>query len=103
MLFNKEQLTHIIMRADKCLNPGLDDQTLTANILITVSPNVSQKHSISKHDSPIISMVLSISWWPIANGRIWGGKCVKEVILKAKILLVLKIQGLCEANHPDPV
>ena len=44
------------MVADKCLNPGLDDQT--ANILITVSPSVPQKHSISKHDSPIISVVL---------------------------------------------
>lgn len=57
-----------MMTADKCLNLGLDDQTLTANILITVSPSVSQKHSNSKHDSPIISMVLSISWWPIASG-----------------------------------
>ena len=65
------------MVADKCLNPGLDDQT--ANILITVSPSVSQKPSISKHDSPIISMVLSISWWPIASGRIWGGKCSSDV------------------------
>lgn len=77
MLLNKEELTHMI--ADKCLNPGLDDQTLRANILTTVSCNVSQKHSISKHDSPIIFMVLSISWWPIANGRIWGGKRAKEV------------------------
>ena len=65
------------MVSDKCLNPALGDQT--ANILITVSPNVSQKHSISKHDSPIISMVLSISWWPTASGRIWGGKCSSDV------------------------
>lgn len=61
------------------LNPGLDDQILTANILITVSLNVSQMHSISKHDSPIISMVLNISWWPTANRRIWCGKYAKEV------------------------
>lgn len=65
------------MVADKCLYHGLDDQT--ANILITVSPNVSQKHSISKHDSPVISVVLSISWWPIDSGRIWGGKCSSDV------------------------
>lgn len=52
------------------INTGLDNAMLTANILITVSPSVSQIHSISKHDSPIISMVLSIWWWPIANNRI---------------------------------
>lgn len=61
------------------LNPELDDQTLTANILITVSPNVSQMHSISKHDSPIISMALSISWWPVANRRIWVGNMPKKL------------------------
>lgn len=77
MLFNKE-LT-LILIADQSLNPGLDDQILTANILITVFPNVSQMHSISKHDIPIISMVLSISWWPTANSRIWSGKHAKEV------------------------
>ena len=88
MLFNTEQLTHVMV-SDKCLNPALGDQT--ANILITVSPNVSQKHSISKHDSPIISMVLSISWYigvfhsifhsisTTASGRIWGGKCSSDV------------------------
>lgn len=70
MLFHEEQLTHILKIADQSLNPGLDDQTLTANILITVFPNVSQMHSIIKHDSPIISMALSIPWWPIANSRI---------------------------------
>lgn len=76
MLFSKEMT--LILIADQSLNLGLYDQILTANILITVSPNVSQMHSISKHDSPITSMVLSISWWPIAN-KIWSGKHAKEV------------------------
>lgn len=65
----KKQLRCILM-INPYVNTGLDDPTLTANILITVSHNVSQIHSISKHDSPIISMVLSILWWPIANNRI---------------------------------
>lgn len=78
MLFNKEQMILILIADQSHLNPGLD-KILTANILITVSPNVSQMHSISKHDSPIISMVLSNSWWPIANSRIWSGKHAKEV------------------------
>jgi glycosylphosphatidylinositol transamidase (GPIT) subunit GPI8 len=69
VLFNKEWLTCILM-IDQCLNTGLDDHTLTANILIIVSPNVAQMQSISKHDSPIISTVLSISWWPTASSRI---------------------------------
>lgn len=75
---NDKELT-LILIADQSLNPGLDDQILTANVLITVSPSVSQMHSISKHDSPIISVVLCISWWPNANSRIWGGKHAKEI------------------------
>lgn len=78
MLFNIEQMTLMLIADQSHLNPELD-KILTANILITVSHNVSQMHSISKHDSPIIFMVLSILWWPIANSRIWSGKHAKEV------------------------
>lgn len=66
----KKRKPRCLLIINSCLNIGLNDPTLTANILITVSPSVPQIHSISKHDSPIISMLLSISWWPIANNKI---------------------------------
>lgn len=100
MRYSTENSWTHIMVADKCLNPGLDDQT--ANILISLLQCISKAPLLANMTVQLFLWCLVFHGGPRCGRIMVGNVPVTLTHLKAKILLALKMHGLCEANCPDP-